>query len=197
MGRMVQSVEQEKLDHQEDGSLTEKSKKFITKNMLYLAGGVLVLAVLIGIAIAVTPGGEVAGTDTGKDAGQNITYLPAPTRPLDETGGSSLLAGAQLRDPFGGGMILRGIITGGGGDLAVIEAGSNAYVVGKGAMVAGDWTVKEIKSGQVILKSDSKEITLEFNGRAQHDVVEPPKEERAPEKPAEGAGAAAEEGGEE
>lgn len=192
-------MEQENLNNQEPKSLTEKYKKYITKNILYLVGGVLVLAVLIGAAIAVTPGGanpDVAGTEADKDGGQNITYLPAPTRTMDEPGGSTTLAGVQLRDPFGGGMILRGIIAGGGDDLAVIEAGTTAYVVGKGAKVAGDWTVAEINSDTVLLKAEKKELLLEFNGRAQHETLEPepePEEEEAEEE----AAPAEEEGGEE
>jgi type II secretory pathway component PulC len=50
--------------------------------------------------------------------------------------------------------------------LAVIEAGSTAYVVSQGAVVAGDWTLAEINRDSVVLTSGNSELILELGGRA-------------------------------
>ena len=158
--------------------LTEKQKKFFSKNIIYLAaGGVLCIALIIFIALATAPDdpAEIAAAGEGGQAAENFTYLPDLTRTIDGQKPATGPVTQQPRDPFAGGMALKGIITGGtGGDLAVIEAGNTAYILGEGATVDGEWTVKEIKRDSVIMTSQDQELCLEFNGKARHTSIEPP-----------------------
>jgi len=158
--------------------LSEKQKKFFSKNIIYLAaGGVLCIALIIFIVLNTAPDEPADIAAAGKDGqtGENFTYLPDLTRTIDGQKPAAEPAAQQPRDPFAGGMALKGIITGGsGGDLAVIEAGNTAYILGVDATVAGEWTVKEINKDSVIMTSQEQELRLEFNGKARHTSIEPP-----------------------
>ncbi len=100
-------------------------------------------------------GSEIANSP---DSGALSTYLPDTSRKLEDSN--------DIRDPFSRGMVLKGIITGGsGGNLAIIESGSTAFVVGPGEEIAGGWTVAEIKRSAVIIKMGIHKLQLEFNGR--------------------------------
>lgn len=148
-------------------------KKLISKYKIYLIiGGVLLIVVVVGVFHAMNSVKPDATGQLGElqgSQGPSITYLPTTTRTVDQPSDSTGLTVSQLRDPFSGGIVLRGVITGGtGNDLAVIEAGSTAYVVSQGAVVAGDWTLAEINRDSVVLTSGSSELILELGGRSAH-----------------------------
>ncbi|TYO95059.1 hypothetical protein [Desulfallas thermosapovorans] len=140
-------------------------KQVIIAGVLFLVG-LMVLAALFklnqdfikqsqGEQLQPQTGGE---TTSSPEPGALSTYLPDTSRKLEDN--------REIRDPFSRGMMLKGIITGGsGGNLAIIESGTNAYVVGPGDEMEGGWTVEEIKSGAVILKNGVHKVQLEFNGR--------------------------------
>jgi len=105
---------------------------------------------------------QQTGSETAKSPapGALSTYLPDTSRKLEDS--------SDIRDPFSRGMVLKGIITGGsGGNLAIIESGSTAFVAGPGEEIAGGWTVAEIKRSAVILKMGIHKLQLEFNGRVE------------------------------
>lgn len=153
-------------------NIIEKFKKGGHKYLLYVAAGILLAVIIGGLSVSkgwVGQTRESAGVpgESGGAGAQTLTYLPETYRTVEENQPRAGLSPEQLRDPFAGAMALRGVILGGdGGDLAVIETGSTAYIVGKGEKIAGDWTVADIKSGTVLLKSDNRELQLEFSGRA-------------------------------
>lgn len=144
-------------------------KKLITKNRIYLIiGGILLIGIVIGVLLAINSGKPDVSGQLGQPQGSegpSITYLPTTTRTVDQPP-DSVLSLSQLRDPFADGIVLRGVIIGGAGsDLAVIETGNTAYVVSRGAVVAGDWTVAEINRSSVVLASGNSELILELGGR--------------------------------
>lgn len=139
---------------------------------IYIICGVLLLAVLFGVFIFIKNRGSqknVAGAITEKDkkAGQSLTFLPDTEREKKDQGDSTI----SFRDPFAGAVVLKGILTGGGGkDLAIIEAGQTAFIVGLGDKVAGSWLVTGISADAVVLTAGNQELRLEFNGRQRTNV---------------------------
>lgn len=140
-------------------------KQVIIAGVLFLVG-LMVLTVLFKLNhdfIKQSQGEQLqqqTGSETtnSPDPGALSTYLPDTSRKLEDN--------QEIRDPFSRGMMLKGIITGGsGGNLAIIESGTTAFVVGPGDEMEGGWTVAEIKSGAVILKMGVHKMQLEFNGR--------------------------------
>jgi len=96
-------------------------------------------------------------------------FLPETTRVID---GEEALPepGSQpegVVNPFAGPVVLTGVVySGGDGDLAIIEAGKAAYIVGLGDTVAGLWKVAQIDRDAVVLEgSDERKIRLELSGR--------------------------------
>ena len=159
--------------------------KNITSNKLYLVTSVLLLSVFALIIVLVINPWASLSDENGNKSDQEgaITFLPTTTRTVDEP--ETPLTPLQVRDPFSGVIVLRGVITGGkGGDLAVIETGSNAYVIGIGDPVAGDWTVVEIKKSSVLLTSINRELLLELGGKASYASIEPEQEDNQAEQAA-------------
>ncbi|MFZ5644799.1 MAG: hypothetical protein ACOY46_14535 [Bacillota bacterium] len=100
------------------------------------------------------------------------SVLPEARR--SDTAGQPTEGGeGQYRDPFAGPLVLKGVVRGGAKDMAIIEVGDSAFVAEKGALVADTWTVEEIKSTSVTLKSGNKKIQLEFGGRSKTEKVKP------------------------
>lgn len=140
-------------------------KQVIIAGVLFLVG-LMMLAVFFklnhnfikqsqGEQLQPQTGGE---TTSSPEPGALSTYLPDTSRKLEDN--------REIRDPFSRGMMLKGIITGGsGGNLAIIESGTTAFVAGPGDEMEGGWTVAEIKSDAVILKNGVHKVQLEFNGR--------------------------------
>lgn len=156
--------------------------KYISSKKLYFVIGVLLLIILAIIIVLVTIPGSSKPDKKGDQEG-TITFLPTTTRTVDEP--ETPLTPLQVRDPFSGGIVLRGVITGGeGGDLAVIEAGSTAYVASKGATIAGDWTVVEIRRNSVLLASANRELLLELGGKASYSSTGPEQEDKQAEQAA-------------
>jgi len=133
---------------------------------IYLLGGILLLAVILGIMAALKSrsNNNLPGTisEGEKKAAPSLTYLPDTEREKDGQNGDLK---TSLRDPFTGAVVLKGIIRGGDKDFAIIEAGQTAYVVSTGDNVAGGWTVKGIDKDNVILKAGKQELRLGFSGR--------------------------------
>jgi len=149
--------------------------RFFQRYRLFILVGVVVLALVGGGTFIYTyqtagtgpgAGGPAPPPGVGGEAAKAYDVLPENRRPLDED--PEVAAAQKPRDPFAGPMVLTGLVMGGGhGDLALIEAGDAAYVVGVGDTVANVWTVAEIKAGGVLLKSDERELRLELAaGRA-------------------------------
>lgn len=115
------------------------------------------------------PGTQVAaksGVAPGKEGTEKEHHvLPETTRARDDV--QSETPETSVKDPFVGPMSLTGIVfSGGEGDLAIIEAGTAAYVVTQGDTVSGLWTVVEIDREMVVLESaDGREMRLELSGR--------------------------------
>lgn len=146
-------------------------RQFLQRYRLFILVGVLVLA-LVGAGTFLyvyqtTKTGPVAG-DTVPPPGGGGTpkaydVLPEKKRPLAET--PEAAAAQKPRDPFAGPVVLTGLVLGKSGNLALIEAGDAAYVVGVGDTVANLWTVADIKADGVLLKTDEQELRLELAGR--------------------------------
>jgi len=150
----------------------------LLKEKKYLAGigGVILLVIVLllvwSFGLGKTPGENQsagkgpAGPGAGAAAGQkSISVLPETRRaPAGQPESASPSDAGGTVDPFAGPAVLRGVITGGGGnDLAIIEIGGATYVAAPGDKIAGDWTVTEIKNGLVILTTQDQEMRLEFN----------------------------------
>ncbi|MEW6276902.1 MAG: hypothetical protein AB1556_17555 [Bacillota bacterium] len=162
----------------------EPEPRFVVrhKKILLPAGAVLVIAIMIGVVYFFSTGmtagkmQRTAGTATGKGAGAPAgpayTVLPETKRPLAEGAEKSTPSAdaGQTVDPFAGPMVLRGVITGGGGSLAIVEVGGAACIVRESEIVADVWTVKEIKDRQVVLAAGDEELYLGFNGKVLRKV---------------------------
>lgn len=149
----------------------------LLKEKKYLAGigGVILLVIVLllvwSFGLSKTPGENQsagkgpAGPGAGAAAGQTYSVLPETRRaPAEQPESASPSDAGGTVDPFAGPAVLRGVITGGGGnDLAIIEIGGATYVAAPGDKIAGDWTVTEIKNGLVILTAQDQEMRLEFN----------------------------------
>lgn len=154
-----------KINREQINALFQKHKPYFI-----LGGLVLVVAVAglfkmtLGKSPAVDPGlaGKPPAGKSSDAAAAAGTFLPQSTRTLDDE--TDYTAG--MRDPFNF-MELKGTITGSGGkNLAILEDGNSAYVVEKGSLVAGDWTVVKIDNSGVLLEAGGQELQLEFGGRA-------------------------------
>jgi len=150
------------------------NKVFQRYRIYFILGGVvlvLLVAGLLFLKLNTAPAESGEGNDplninvgTKGNFNDQGFFLPQTTRKADDI--------AALRDPFSF-MALKGVITGSNGEnLAVIEAGNNAYVVQAGSEISGTWTVAEIGSSSVLLRSEEQEMTLGFNGRAKTSAIE-------------------------
>ena len=152
----------------------------LLKEKKYLAGigGVVLLVIVVlliwSFGLGKTPG-ENQGADKGPGgpgagaaAGQkSISVLPETRRaPAEQAEPFPPSNSKETVDPFAGPAVLRGVLTGGGGNnLAIIEIGGATYVVAPGDKITGDWAVAEVKNGLVILTAREQEMRLEFNGK--------------------------------
>jgi hypothetical protein len=125
-----------------------------------IISGVLILVLIIAAVVWIWIAGkkEPIGMIAQNEAGYMV--LPEARRNLDDSG--TLLP--DLADPFTGPVLLKGVIMGSGQDLAIIEAGSQSFVVAPGDQLGDLWTVAEIHSDKVILKSEKKKMELRFAG---------------------------------
>lgn len=97
------------------------------------------------------------------------TFLPQTKRTDD--------AKPELKDPFAGKVLLKGIITGGGGNnLAIIEVGNTSFIAGPGDELTGGLEVAEVREEQVILTKGDQKITLDMSGRNKTEISKPPTE---------------------
>ncbi|MCL6638669.1 MAG: hypothetical protein K6T80_03175 [Firmicutes bacterium] len=156
-----------RITHLVKDSLQSSEKRIL----IYIACGFLIVAVMMGVFVAKRNGARSAAgavSEKDKNAAQSLTYLPDTKR---DKGGQGV-ADLTFREPFAGAVVLKGILTGGGGkDLAIIEAGQTSYIVGKGDRVAGNWVVASISADAVVLTSGGQELRLEFNGRQRKTVT--------------------------
>ncbi len=150
------------------------NKAFQRYKIYFILGGIVLVLLIAGLLFLKL---NAAPAQTGKgnnplnvtagtqgDSNNQGFFLPQTTR---EAGDIS-----TMRDPFSF-MVLKGVITGGNGsNQAVIEAGNNAYVVQTGSRISGTWTVIEIDSSSVLLRSEEQEMTLGFNGRVKTTDIE-------------------------
>ncbi len=148
----------------------EQIKDFVVKNKRIVAiSGAGMAVVIIALVIFMTMNSEKNTAEDNNPAAPKQTvysYLPENTRVTGER--------AEVRDPFTGALSLKGVITGGEEDnVAIIEAGNIAYVARKDTVIAGSWTVYDIKSDAVYLKSGDRKLRLDFNGRVKNIDTKP------------------------
>ncbi|AGL02057.1 type II secretion system protein N [Desulfoscipio gibsoniae] len=156
-----------KISREQITSFIEKNKKSV------ILGGVLLVIVLVGLVLVIKlnygfingaaedqtqqPNSMAADKEQKASAGAVTTYLPETKRKIEDTG-------TEPRDPFARNMTLKGIIVGGNSSLAIIESGSTAYIAGVGEKITADWTVAKITGDEVVLKSGTQTMRLEFQG---------------------------------
>lgn len=115
------------------------------------------------------------GANTTGQHGQAYTYLPETKRKIESR--------EEIRDPFAGTMLLKGIITGGGGkDMAIIRVGNTSHVAEVGTEIANGLTVEEVTKTSVILKSTEEIIYLGLNGKTKTEKIEQEKEKQEDSK---------------
>jgi len=95
--------------------------------------------------------------DKPSAGGSVSTYLPETRRTTE--------SGAEIRDPFNKSMVLKGVITGGGKNLAIIEFGNTAIIATEGDEIDGGWTVQEINKNTVIVTLGEQKTELKLTGR--------------------------------
>ncbi|MFZ5596490.1 MAG: hypothetical protein ACOY31_05710 [Bacillota bacterium] len=162
------------------GKFNLKVPQFMIKNkrlaiLVAVALVLLIIGVVVLIKVVFSGKQDQTAVDTGNgiqsQAGQEskYTFLPETERKIEN--------GAGLRDPFAGALSLKGIMLGGGKNLAIIETVNTSYVAEVGTVIEG-WTVTDIKENSVILASGDRQLKLEFNGRSKTEKIAPVQENK-------------------
>ncbi|MTI81185.1 MAG: hypothetical protein FH758_09900 [Firmicutes bacterium] len=112
-----------------------------------------------------TPVKETDEVNESDSEPKKYTYLPKTKRVIEDY--------SALRDPFAGTMVLKGVVTKGGGkNIAIIMSGSNSYVVGEGDEFAGNLRVETVTDSTAVLKSADEKITLQLDGGIKSEQLE-------------------------
>ncbi|RYD04352.1 hypothetical protein N752_13340 [Desulforamulus aquiferis] len=101
------------------------------------------------------------------NTGQNpsYTYLPDTKRQIENRD--------DIRDPFAGTMLLKGVITGGGGkDMAIIQMGNISHIAEVGTELSPGLFLEEVKKDTVVLKSEIEIIQLDINGKTKTEIIQ-------------------------
>ncbi|QGG46586.1 hypothetical protein [Heliorestis convoluta] len=145
---------------------SDDKKKALSPRLLWLSlplllGVIVASALYLKDHVSTFSGNEGIITEERVEKPSPLIFLPEEVRAFDENEDPRLY---QVRDPFAGTFTLKGLLSDGGASIAIVEAGSKAYITQVGQEIAGGWKVEQIHGDGVVLLFEDRALLLTFDG---------------------------------